>query len=85
MDLDEDLEEIDLEEASSDEHVRYLRKKQTLAVPRRPNNLKKRASRKRAPKGWHKAKNSSRNYKGFLLHTWCHCMADKWFCFCLDL
>ena len=26
MDLDEDLEELDLEETSSDEHVRYLRK-----------------------------------------------------------
>jgi len=108
MDLDEDLEELDLEEASSDEHVRYLRtgwpdsggfpggypgsyggnsgEEQQLRVPSMPNNLKTRASRKRAPKGWDKAKKrSGRHYHGFYLHTWCDCMADNWYCFCLDL
>ena len=86
MDLDEDLEDLDLEEASSDEHVRYLRGEQQLRVPSMPNNLKTRASRKRAPKGWDKAKKrSGRHYHGFYLHTWCDCMADNWYCFCLDL
>ena len=113
MDLDEDLEDLDLEEASSDEHVRYLRtgwpgsggfpggypgshgsnsggsnsnSGQQLRVPSMPNNLKTRASRQRAPKGWDKAKKrSGRHYHGFLLHTYCDCMWGNWYCFCLDL
>ncbi|KAK1738909.1 hypothetical protein QTG54_010225 [Skeletonema marinoi] len=99
MDLDEDLEEVndleelDLEESSSGEHARYLRKgwpgsggsnsgHQQLRLPSKPNMS--RMPRSRAPKGWNRAKRNGRHYHGFYLHTWCDCMWGNWFCFCFE-